>query len=299
MDQLRDSDGGTERIGRADYWLALDTATSNMSIAVMQGLQVVAVNESTVDRNHSVKLVPEIEALLQEAGIGRKQVRAIAVGRGPGSYTGVRIGITVAKTLAWAWKIPLVSASSLAALAFGQIIGQVAGQEAQHQGAEGLSLQGGISWFVPMLDARRRQAFTALYQWVEGDTTEQQGSEASGIPFEEEAATGIWQEIVADRIILFQDWTEQLRQKMEQMSDNDKPRRIVFVGETSGFSEEIEQLASLVNIPVSSTDANITGHSIAWLSWHRLLRGEVDETHGLIPNYTQLAEAEQKLLAKQ
>ena len=138
------------------YWLALDTATATMTNAVMNHLQTVAASDSDVERNHSVKLIPEIERLLNQAGIRMKQIRAIATGRGPGSYTGVRISVTVAKTLAWSLNIPVISVSSLAALAWGYVRSEL------EQNEDALFANKSV-WLIPVLDARRGQVFTGLY----------------------------------------------------------------------------------------------------------------------------------------
>src|SRR5690606_16761981 len=113
-----------------------------------------AERHSEAERNHSIRLIPAIEELLAEAGLVPTDLDGIAVGAGPGSYTGVRIAITVAKTLAWSLQIPLVSVSTLAALALG--------------GKQAFAHGGSVPvWVVPILDARRENAYTGLYAWWE------------------------------------------------------------------------------------------------------------------------------------
>ncbi|WP_457826661.1 tRNA (adenosine(37)-N6)-threonylcarbamoyltransferase complex dimerization subunit type 1 TsaB, partial [Staphylococcus aureus] len=67
--------------------------------------------------NHSIQLMPTVKMLLEEANLTPKQLDAIIVAKGPGSYTGLRIGVTTAKTLAYTLNIPLYGVSSLQALA--------------------------------------------------------------------------------------------------------------------------------------------------------------------------------------
>ena len=91
-----------------------------------------------------VHLHPVMAQALAEAGLGMDQMDGIAVGVGPGSYTGIRIAVTAAKTLAWANRIPLVGVSSLHALAWGLKSGW---NEAEPKA--------GVHWIIPLLDARR------------------------------------------------------------------------------------------------------------------------------------------------
>jgi tRNA threonylcarbamoyladenosine biosynthesis protein TsaB len=129
--------------------LGLDTATANAAVASTRNGEVireVSVKPGAGGRpRHSQVLLAEIE-LCVEAGGGWGSIERIAVGIGPGSFTGLRIGIATARALAQARGVPIAPVSSLAALARG-IIG----------GAEGSASA------LPVLDARRGEAFAALY----------------------------------------------------------------------------------------------------------------------------------------
>ncbi|MCP8971379.1 tRNA (adenosine(37)-N6)-threonylcarbamoyltransferase complex dimerization subunit type 1 TsaB [Ectobacillus ponti] len=124
--------------------LAIDTSNYTMSIAVLDGQMVLGELTTNLKKNHSVRLMPAIEQLLQECGMKPKELQKIVVADGPGSYTGVRIGVTVAKTLAWSLQIPITGVSSLEALA-----------------ANGLFFPG---YICPLFDARRQQVYTGLYK---------------------------------------------------------------------------------------------------------------------------------------
>ena len=93
--------------------------------------------------SHAEKLHVYIEAVLKEANITSSQLEAIAVSKGPGSYTGLRIGVSAAKGLAYALNIPLISISTLEALA--------------HQ------VNADSGCIVPMLDARRLEVYSAIF----------------------------------------------------------------------------------------------------------------------------------------
>jgi tRNA threonylcarbamoyladenosine biosynthesis protein TsaB len=96
--------------------LALDTATALTSVALLVDQRVLC-SRLEPSKSHSTTLLPLIDTLLVQVGWGRRAIEAVAVGIGPGSFTGVRIGLTVAKTLSYALSIPLIGISSLRALA--------------------------------------------------------------------------------------------------------------------------------------------------------------------------------------
>lgn len=126
--------------------LALETSTKNCSVALIKGQEVRALVEAHSDQYiHSEKLHLFIEQALKQVGIGPKDLGGIAVGSGPGSYTGLRIGVSTAKALAYSLGIPLISAKGPELLL-----------------AEVLPLQ---SWpegalLHPMIDARRMEVYS-------------------------------------------------------------------------------------------------------------------------------------------
>lgn len=123
--------------------LAIDTSTYVMGVAVTQHDTVLGEFITNLKKNHSIRLMPAIEMLLKEVELAPTDLDRIVVAHGPGSFTGVRIGVTTAKTLAWSLQIPLVGISSLEMLA-----------------QNGKYFPGIVS---PLIDARRRQVYTGLY----------------------------------------------------------------------------------------------------------------------------------------
>jgi tRNA threonylcarbamoyladenosine biosynthesis protein TsaB len=128
--------------------LAIDTSNYVMGIAIVDGPNVIGEVITNLKKNHSVRVMPAIHQLLQECDIKPNEIEKIVVAHGPGSYTGVRIGVTIAKTLAWTLKIPLVGVSSIEVLA-----------------ANGHFFNGYLS---PIFDARRGQVYTGLYAYEAG-----------------------------------------------------------------------------------------------------------------------------------
>lgn len=133
--------------------LAFDSSNQPLTVAVVENEKILAEEIINVKRNHSIQLMPVIDEILKKAKIKLTELDRIAVAKGPGSYTGLRIAITVAKSLAWAQEIDLVAISSLKGLAAN-------------------SLAGKNQLIVPLFDARRENIYTGLYQWNEAEELE-------------------------------------------------------------------------------------------------------------------------------
>ncbi|MFD0697579.1 tRNA (adenosine(37)-N6)-threonylcarbamoyltransferase complex dimerization subunit type 1 TsaB [Paenibacillus sp. GCM10027628] len=256
--------------------LAIDTSTSSLTVAVLGNGQLIGELSSHAERNHSIGLLPHIQKLLADLELRPRDLDAVAVGQGPGSYTGVRIGVSVAKTFAWSLGLDLIGVSSLEAMALG----------GSNKDKEVEANKAAVRWVIPLMDARRKQAFTAVY--------EDRGE--------------IWRTIMPDGIRVMEPWTEQLlalathdelRQDTAGISGLDAPERIVFVGETEGFSEQIAGFAQQWNGAVSTLPYRIEAQYVGQLAYPRLAIGEKAEVHTFVPNYTQLPEAEVNLLAKE
>lgn len=125
--------------------LALDTATFNATVAVCEGETLLAELDERVT-THSEGLISLIEATLRQANVALSELDAIACGCGPGSFTGVRIGLSTAKGLCFATGIPLVTVSSLRALAFC------------------VSVSSNDEQIVSVIDARHREVFWGQYR---------------------------------------------------------------------------------------------------------------------------------------
>ena len=128
------------------YILHIETATKNCSVALSFEGRLIACQELATDGYaHAEKLHVFIDTLLQQANVEFAQLNAIAVSKGPGSYTGLRIGNSAAKGLCFALHIPLIAIDTLAVLA----------AQAQSVVKEG--------YIVPMLDARRMEVYSAVF----------------------------------------------------------------------------------------------------------------------------------------
>ena len=109
----------TERINNTGCCLAIDTSTSAMTVAILENGHLLGEISSHAERNHSLGLLPHIQDLLSRLGMKPRDLGSVAAGQGPGSYTGVRIAVSVAKTFAWSLGLDLIGMSSLEAMAIG------------------------------------------------------------------------------------------------------------------------------------------------------------------------------------
>lgn len=126
--------------------LNIETATTLCSVAVSDGEEILAIKEIDEGYTHAENLHVFIETVLKEAGISPRQLNAVAVGKGPGSYTGLRIGVSAAKGLAYALNIPLIAVNTLETMAY---------SVAKDVETDAL--------FCPMLDARRMEVYCGVY----------------------------------------------------------------------------------------------------------------------------------------
>lgn len=126
------------------FILNIETATKNCSVCLAEnGKEVVLTEYAGEGYSHAEKLHVFIEEALQKAGISFKDLDAIAVSMGPGSYTGLRIGVSAAKGLCYALNIPLLAIDTLELL------------------ARKINITEGF--IVPMIDARRMEAYTSVF----------------------------------------------------------------------------------------------------------------------------------------
>lgn len=128
--------------------LAIESGTEVCSVAISKDGVVQALRESHAGRDHARLVATFTDEVLRELQIPSSELSAVAVSRGPGSYTGLRIGVSFAKGLCYALRIPLIGVDSLAALC--RVLVD------KHEVADGAVL-------MPMIDARRMEVFTQRY----------------------------------------------------------------------------------------------------------------------------------------
>ena len=157
--------------------LNIDTSTDVCSVAIARDGYVIALRENDEGFNHSVLLGVYVDELLKENNLTSDDLDAVAVSMGPGSYTGLRIGVSLAKGICFGAGKPLIAVSTLEALA--NAVARREGEEA---------------YYCPMIDARRMEVYMAIYS-REGEMIQDIRAEV----IEE----GSFADLLADRKILF------------------------------------------------------------------------------------------------
>ena len=133
--------------------LCLETSTAVCSVALVENGKVIALRESLDGQNHAEKITIFIDEVMKEANVSYRDLDAVATSMGPGSYTGLRIGVSTAKGLCYAMEKPLIAIDTLAAMAWG-----FRDTETQRRrDAESIDI------LCPMIDARRMEVYSAFF----------------------------------------------------------------------------------------------------------------------------------------
>lgn len=137
--------------------LCLETSTAVCSVALVDNDNVIALRESLDGQNHAEKITIFIDEVMKEANISYNELEAIAVSKGPGSYTGLRIGVSTAKGLCYAMEKPLIAIDTLAAMTHGFGVNESTSQQPTANSQEPTVI------FCPMIDARRMEVYSAFF----------------------------------------------------------------------------------------------------------------------------------------
>lgn len=225
--------------------LGIDTATLVCGVALVTPDRLLAEYTLQVKKTHSERLLPLLAAMLRDAGFAPPELDGVAVAVGPGSFTGVRIGTATARALGQALGIPLAGISTLEALA------------AQ------------ASWFnglvTPILDARRRQVYSAVFRM------------ARGVPVR----------LCADRALPLLDLLAELAEAKEP---------VLFTGDAVNVYREaiISVLGGMAFFPTIEAGSNRAA-VVARLGLELLSAGQGQCYRELVPAYLRRSEAEEKV----
>ena len=178
--------------------LCIETGTDICSVGIARDGELISLRESDEGRDHAKRVGVFVDELLRETGVQPDELDAVAVGMGPGSYTGLRIGVSFAKGLCYGLNIPLIAVGSLDALAEVAIEDNEAGILDVENWNEAV--------LCPMVDARRMEVYTRLF-------------DAAGKPLSEVSAEVVTEETFADvrrdkQLIIFGNGAAKCREVM-------------------------------------------------------------------------------------
>lgn len=134
--------------------LCIETATSVCSVGLTEDNKVIECIETKEEKSHASQISIFIQDILQKHSISAQQLDAVAVSMGPGSYTGLRIGVSVAKGICFAGDIPLIAIDTLRALCYNIM---------QSVDLNSCNIDEENILFCPMLDARRMEVYTCVF----------------------------------------------------------------------------------------------------------------------------------------
>lgn len=225
------------------YVLGVESATPVAGVALIYKNGILAERLVNNKKVHSVHLMTMIKAVIEEAGVKPGDISGVAVSSGPGSFTGLRIGMSAAKTLAQVWGVPIIGISTLDALSY--------------------SLGGHVNLVCPLLNARKNEVYTSVYDGSDGVLKNLTGHKA------------LKPEILVD---ILASWSN---------------RSVTFLGD--GVAEYRDKLIALMGkrATFASGVNNLPrGSSVAELGLSKLEKGEGTDPVFLLPEYVRLSEAE-------
>lgn len=226
--------------------LAIDTSTMLGGIAIMDESRLIAESRLNVKTTHSERLMTEIDHCLKQSGFAISDIDVFGVAIGPGSFTGLRIGLSTVKGFSYATKKPIVSIPTLEALAWNFPYSRYP--------------------VCPMLDARKKEVYAALFKWEDGNFTG----------------------LISETSIKPEDL---IRKALTITSDN----KLIFTGEgVILYRDKIMEIMGEKAIFPPPEKMVPSPANVASLGLKKALRGEFSEPISLIPIYIRKSEAEIK-----
>ena len=244
--------------------LALETTGKYGSAAVIDEDGRLFSALSAEEMNHLRGMISLIDEAVTEAGISRKDLTHIAASVGPGSFTGIRIGVTTARTMAQMLGLPCIGVSSVRALA---------------KGALSDAISEGALYVVPVINARRHQTYAGVYEAVCTADNEMQ----SLIP------------VLEEKQYMIEDLLEELGARLEEREG----AAAYFTGDgIDAYKDIIEGALPDGSYIFAGGDKRYqSADSVAEIALAKAKAGETVGYDGLMPEYMRLAEAEQRLRA--
>ena len=242
--------------------LAIDTSSKTCSVAIVEDGKTLIELHSNDERTHSVKLMPMIDEAFKCTHLNLDDIHLLACAVGPGSFTGIRIGIATIKAFADVKNIPVVAVNSIESLAYNLVR------------ADDVCLENTI--ICSLLDARNNNVYAGFY-------TERQNALIAQTP------------LLAENISIVLQKCKDIVEKMPDI------HRVIFIGDaTILYKEMIEKFIPEVNIIFSNDILNqMSSISIAELGYIKYKNGEFGNSSSLSPVYLRKSQAERALEEKE
>lgn len=234
--------------------IGIDSSGLVASVAIMEDDKLVAEYTVNNEKTHSQTLLPMLEEIVQSTGLDLKEVDAIAIAAGPGSFTGLRIGSATAKGLGLALKKPIVPVSTVDALAY--------------------NMYGTDCLVCPIMDARRNQVYTGIYEFVKEDDDSSAFCKYQLNVIKEACAVPI----------------EEIAQAL-----NETGRKVIFLGD--GVPVFAEQLKTLMKVDYTFAPAHLAlqkAGCVASLGMEKFSNGIYEDAAMHSPEYLRLSQAERE-----
>ncbi len=242
--------------------IGIDSSGLVASVAIMEDDKLVAEYTINNKKTHSQTLLPMLDEIVKAADLDMKEIDAIAIAAGPGSFTGLRIGSATAKGLGLALKKPIVPVSTVDALAY--------------------NMYGTDCLVCPIMDARRNQVYTGIYEFVKENM---QGDEADK---DASAAFCKYQLKVIKEACAVP--IEEITQAL-----NETGRKVIFLGD--GVPVFAEQLKDLMQVSYSFAPAHLAlqkAGCVASLGMEKFRNGIFEDAAMHSPEYLRLSQAERE-----
>ena len=245
--------------------LAVDTSSSYGVVSISEDEQVLGEFSITSNETHSARLLPSIDWLLKMVGLSMKDVDAFAISLGPGSFTGLRVGLSTIKGFAWSTNKPIVGMNSIEILAY------------QYKCSH--------CTIVPMIDARKGRVYAAAYQWISGISGGSGDSRKNCLDEREEQE-------YQDLVPLMTPVDIEVKELISQIESQ---KGIVCFG--SGARKYCDLLFQIggTRILLAPKDCDIPkGGTLALLAYKKFLEGNRVDSVNIEPLYLRASEAELK-----
>ena len=240
--------------------IAIDSSGLVASVAIVEDDEVIAEYNVQYKKTHSQTLLPMLDELKKMVELDLQTVDAIAIAKGPGSFTGLRIGSATAKGLGLALEIPIIEIPTLDGLA--------------------CNLYGTDKIVCPIMDARRNQVYTGLYSYREERQSKEQEQRFSYtlVPILHQCAASI----------------QEIAEKC-----NEQQKEIIFLGDgVPVFAEQLKDLMKVPYSFAPAHMNRQRAASLAFLAFEKLRKGEVVSAAEHAPEYLRLSQAEREKAAK-